>query len=144
MFRGAVRTEGALLRDLDEIFETYDKSRSGCISPHSYRLAHMEAFGAPPSDREVTLHHRVTRDEFIATMRRKAPLWDAEDQTRVIFSAFDVARKGYITQVDFAAACEAVAPHLSKATVEDAFKALDEFSDGRVRFNMFKSRLFIE
>ena len=143
MLRGAVRSESALLRDLDEIFAAHDTTRSGSLSPHQYRLAHLEAFGAPPSDRDMP-SGPTHRDVFFATMRRKAPLWDAEDRARVVFGAFDVDRKGYLTREDFAAACGVVAPHLSASTVDNAYGALDEHGDGRVRFNTFKARLDIE
>ncbi|XP_022361255.1 EF-hand calcium-binding domain-containing protein 11 isoform X4 [Enhydra lutris kenyoni] len=80
----------------------------------------------------------ILLEEFLSIVRKKKEVRLHWNEIRHIFTAFDRHYHGYLTLEDFKEAFKQVAPKLSERTVLDAFREVDQDSDGLVSFRDFE------
>ncbi|XP_019328029.1 PREDICTED: EF-hand calcium-binding domain-containing protein 11 [Aptenodytes forsteri] len=61
------------------------------------------------------------------------------NETRQIFTAFDVQDRGFLTSEDFKKAFNSVSPKLSERIIVEVFREVDQDSDGHISFKEFES-----
>lgn len=130
------------------VFQECDSGRSGYLSREDLKVAVVSMFGYKPSKMETDMlmtsvpedNHLpgLPLDQFTSLMCSKLAAMDPYEESRQIFSAFDVHCRSFLTVEDFKRAFAKVAPHLSEQTVLEAFREVDRDSDGRVSFRDFE------
>lgn len=130
------------------VFRECDSGQSGYLSREDLKVAVVSMFGYKPSKMETDMlmtsvpedNHLpgLPLDQFTSLMCSKLAAMDPYEESRQIFSAFDVHCRSFLTVEDFKRAFAKVAPHLSEQTVLEAFREVDRDSDGRVSFRDFE------
>ncbi|XP_055496185.1 EF-hand calcium-binding domain-containing protein 11 isoform X2 [Leucoraja erinacea] len=114
------------------VFQECDSGRSGYLSREDLKVAVVSMFGYKPSKMETDMlmtsvpedNHLpgLPLDQFTSLMCSKLAAMDPYEESRQIFSAFDVHCRSFLTVEDFKRAFAKVAPHLSEQTVLEAFR----------------------
>ncbi|KAE8586188.1 hypothetical protein XENTR_v10021584 [Xenopus tropicalis] len=128
------------------VFQLCDEGNKGYLSREDLKVAVVMLFGYKPSKLEVDSMLSsfminttgVTSDNFLKMMALKKAAQLSFGNQREIFSVFDVHCRGFLTLEDFKRAFRQVAPHLSERTVVEAFREVDQDSDGLVSYKDFE------
>ncbi|XP_022361253.1 EF-hand calcium-binding domain-containing protein 11 isoform X2 [Enhydra lutris kenyoni] len=129
-----------------KVFKACDEDNKGFLSREDFKVAVLMLFGYKPSKIEadfamssVNPHASgILLEEFLSIVRKKKEVRLHWNEIRHIFTAFDRHYHGYLTLEDFKEAFKQVAPKLSERTVLDAFREVDQDSDGLVSFRDFE------
>uniref|UniRef100_A0A803J684 EF-hand calcium binding domain 11 n=1 Tax=Xenopus tropicalis TaxID=8364 RepID=A0A803J684_XENTR len=129
-----------------QVFQLCDEGNKGYLSREDLKVAVVMLFGYKPSKLEVDSMLSsfminttgVTSDNFLKMMALKKAAQLSFGNQREIFSVFDVHCRGFLTLEDFKRAFRQVAPHLSERTVVEAFREVDQDSDGLVSYKDFE------
>ncbi|KAM7109340.1 LOW QUALITY PROTEIN: EF-hand calcium-binding domain-containing protein 11 [Ciconia maguari] len=78
---------------------------------------------------------------FLNLMSAKKAVQLYSNETRQIFTAFDVQDRGFLTFEDFKKAFNSVSPKLSERIIVEAFREVDQDSDGCMSFKEFESAM---
>ncbi|NXI69413.1 EFC11 protein, partial [Anseranas semipalmata] len=137
---------GSLRARCARVFEVCDEDNKGYLSREDFKVAVVMLFGYKPSKVEVDSVMSSVRPEnsgilfekFLNLMsaRKAAQLYSSE--TRQIFTAFDVQNRGFLTFEDFKKTFNSVSPKLSERIIVEAFREVDQDSDGRISFKEFE------
>ena len=143
--------ESRILRDCEEAFEAADNDRKGYLTAEDYKVAILSLFGYKPSKYEVDTVWRdkrgasdgsqagLTKEQFVSLAAERIIRRDKEAVTREVFTAFDVACRGFIQREDCLRAFRTVAPCLVESErVPDLFREVDLNEDGRVSYRDFE------
>ncbi|XP_050567095.1 EF-hand calcium-binding domain-containing protein 11 [Cygnus atratus] len=106
-----------------EVFEVCDEDNKGCLSRDDFKVAGVLLFGYKPSK--------------VYYLK----IFNYTTETRQIFTAFDVQSRGFLTFEDFKKTFNSVSPKLSKRIVPEAFRQVDQDSNGRISFKDFESAM---
>ncbi|XP_048830698.1 EF-hand calcium-binding domain-containing protein 11 isoform X2 [Brienomyrus brachyistius] len=150
--KGYLMTEKKVITDIDRrhfatVFRLCDQGQRGYLSREDLKMAVVMLFGYKPSKLEAnTLMEPalkaslpgVPMDHFVSLMGRKLSVQDPYDRTRQIFSVFDAHCRGFLTPEDFKRVFSRLAPHLPDRTIQEAFREVDQDSDGHVSFQDFE------
>ncbi|KAM6130867.1 EF-hand calcium-binding domain-containing protein 11 [Pterocles gutturalis] len=127
-------------------FEVCDEDK-GYLSREDFKVALVMLFGYKPSKVEVdSVMSSVRRENSGLLFETFLNLMSAEkatplhsNETRQIFTAFDVQdRRFFLTFGDFKKAFSSVSPKLCERIIVEAFKEVNQDSDGRVSFKEFE------
>ncbi|XP_034957807.1 EF-hand calcium-binding domain-containing protein 11 isoform X2 [Zootoca vivipara] len=130
-------------------FEACDEDNKGYLNREDYKVAVVMLFGYKPSKVEVDSvmasvkqnQSGVSLEEFLNLMRTKKASHFYQSEVRQLFTAFDRQCKGYLSLEDFRKAFSVVAPKLPERTVVEAFREVDQDSDGHISFKDFESAM---
>lgn len=84
------------------------------------------------------MEYGIRLKEFLDIVRKKKEAQLHRNEVRHIFTAFDRHYRGYLTLEDFKKAFKQVAPKLSERIILEAFREVDQDSDGHVSFKDFE------
>ncbi|XP_065492935.1 EF-hand calcium-binding domain-containing protein 11 [Caloenas nicobarica] len=79
--------------------------------------------------------------KFLNLMSAKAAAHLYRNETRQIFTVFDVRDRGFLTFEDFKKAFNSLSPQLPEKIIVEAFKEVDQDSDGCISFKEFESAM---
>ncbi|XP_053233291.1 EF-hand calcium-binding domain-containing protein 11 isoform X7 [Podarcis raffonei] len=96
-------------------FEACDEDHKGYLNREDYKVAVVMLFGYKPSKVEV--------DSVMASVKQNQ------------------SGRGYLSLEDFRKAFSVVAPKLPERTVVEAFREVDQDSDGHISFKDFESAM---
>ncbi|KAL4656297.1 EF-hand calcium-binding domain-containing protein 11 [Arapaima gigas] len=134
-------------KNLAMIFQRCDEGKKGYLTREDLKVAVVQLFGYKPSKVETNMLMDpalkadlpgVPLDLFVSLMGRKLSVLDPYEKTRQIFNVFDVRCRGFLTLEDFRRAFSRVAPRLADRTILEAFREVDQDSDGHVSFRDFE------
>ncbi|XP_019407945.1 PREDICTED: EF-hand calcium-binding domain-containing protein 11 isoform X4 [Crocodylus porosus] len=97
------------------VFAACDEDSKGYLSREDFKVAVVMLFGYKPSKVEV--------DSVMASLQQKN------------------SGRGFLTLEDFKKAFDAVTPKLPKRIIIEAFREVDQDSDGHVSFKEFESAM---
>ncbi|XP_060117563.1 EF-hand calcium-binding domain-containing protein 11 isoform X2 [Heteronotia binoei] len=83
----------------------------------------------------------ISLDKFLNVMSTKKTAQFYHSEARHLFTAFDMQCKGFLSLEDFRRAFRIVAPKLPERTVVEAFREVDQDSDGHISFKEFESAM---
>lgn len=145
------REESKVRRDCEEAFEAADDGRKGYLTAEDYKVAILSLFGYKPSRYEVDAVLRdtrapssgsqggVTKEQFVSLAANRIRQEDKEALARQVFTAFDVACRGFVQSEDCLRVFRTVAPRLvATERVPDLFAEVDFNGDGRVSYRDFE------
>ncbi|XP_068942078.1 EF-hand calcium-binding domain-containing protein 11 isoform X3 [Petaurus breviceps papuanus] len=129
-----------------KVFEACDEDKKGYLSREDFKVAVVMLFGYKPTkieaDSVMTSVNSNTSgiclEEFIKLMEKKKAAQLYQNEIRQIFTAFDRQYRGFLTLEDFKKAFKQVAPKLPERIVLEAFREVDQDSDGHVSFKDFE------
>ncbi|XP_030644383.1 EF-hand calcium-binding domain-containing protein 11 [Chanos chanos] len=132
----------------ETVFHRCDLDGKGYLSREDLKVAVVMLFGYKPSKSETDLLMKqslhvdcpgVPLEQFVSLMGKKLSVEDRYEKMRQIFSAFDVHCRGFLKLDDFKSAFARVAPRLPERTVLEAFRHVDQDSDGHLSFKDFEN-----
>ncbi|KAM9071129.1 EF-hand calcium-binding domain-containing protein 11 isoform X2 [Sarcophilus harrisii] len=129
-----------------KVFEACDEDNKGYLSREDFKVAVVMLFGYKPSKIEAdsvmsainSNTSGICLEEFIKLMEKKKAAQLYQNEVRQIFTAFDRQYRGFLTLEDFKKAFRQVAPRLPDRIVLEAFREVDQDSDGHVSFKDFE------
>ncbi|XP_074145854.1 EF-hand calcium-binding domain-containing protein 11 isoform X2 [Sminthopsis crassicaudata] len=129
-----------------KVFEACDEDKKGYLSREDFKVAVVMLFGYKPSKIEAdsvmsAVNSNISGiclEEFIKFMDKKKAAQLYQNEVRQIFTAFDRQYRGFLTLEDFKKAFRQVAPRLPDRIVLEAFREVDQDSDGHVSFKDFE------
>ncbi|KAJ1105385.1 hypothetical protein NDU88_002791 [Pleurodeles waltl] len=141
------RRVGTDTNRLVEVFHFCDEDKKGFLSREDLKVAVVMLFGYKPSKAEVDSmistgqknNEGVFLEEFIKLMSAKTSAQQTCGEIRLIFNAFDVHCRGFLTLDDFRKAFKHVMPLCSERMILEAFREVDQDSDGHVSYKDFES-----
>ena len=116
------------------------------LSTHQLKTAFTVATGARPSkahlrklggEAHAAAAAATDKAAFVAAVERQLEA-EAHDELRVLFNAFDVHHRGFLTMDDVKEVFMQVCPHVQPRQVEDAFNEADTARCGRLSFRAFE------
>uniref|UniRef100_A0A8B9EE25 EF-hand calcium binding domain 11 n=1 Tax=Anser cygnoides TaxID=8845 RepID=A0A8B9EE25_ANSCY len=127
------------------VFEVCDEDNKGCLSREDFKVAGVLLFGYKPSKvyilfsfmRFISIFPGILFEKFLDLMSaRKALIY-------IIFlmSNLNLKVRGFLTFEGFKKTFNSVSPKLSKRIVPEAFREVDQDSDGRISFKDFESAM---
>ncbi|XP_060117562.1 EF-hand calcium-binding domain-containing protein 11 isoform X1 [Heteronotia binoei] len=130
-------------------FEACDEGKKGYLNREDYKVAVVMLFGYKPSKMEVDSvmasvqqsQSGISLDKFLNVMSTKKTAQFYHSEARHLFTAFDMQCKGFLSLEDFRRAFRIVAPKLPERTVVEAFREVDQDSDGHISFKEFESAM---
>ncbi|XP_054825878.1 EF-hand calcium-binding domain-containing protein 11 [Eublepharis macularius] len=130
-------------------FEACDEGNKGYLNREDYKVAVVMLFGYKPSKMEVDSvmasvqqsQSGISLDKFLSLMSTKKTAQLYHSEARHLFTAFDMQCKGFLSLEDFKTAFKTVAPKLPERTVVEAFREVDQDSDGHISFKEFESAM---
>ncbi|XP_078518180.1 EF-hand calcium-binding domain-containing protein 11 [Lissotriton helveticus] len=145
-YQSDCRRMGADTNKLTEVFHICDEDKNGFLSRGDLKVAVVMLFGYKPSKTEVdsmisrgrTNAEGVFLEEFIKLMSAKTAAQQTYGEIRLIFNAFDVHCRGFLTLDDFRKAFKHVMPLCSERMILEAFREVDQDSDGHVSYKDFE------
>ncbi|XP_010220793.1 PREDICTED: EF-hand calcium-binding domain-containing protein 11 [Tinamus guttatus] len=153
--RGAAPEPAAANGTRQPVFEVCDENIKGCLS--LFKVAVVMLFGYRPSKVHVFIsyvlkiqHVWMTRWEhstgillkkILDFMSTKKVVQLFSNEIKHIVSAFDMQGRRFLTLEDFKKAFHSVSPKLSERIVVEAFREVDQDSDGHVSFKEFESAM---
>ncbi|KYO45530.1 EF-hand calcium-binding domain-containing protein 11 isoform X4 [Alligator mississippiensis] len=131
------------------VFAACDEDSKGYLSREDFKVAVVMLFGYKPSKVEVnsvmaSLQQKnsgVLLEEFLNLMTTKKSAQLYHSEIRQIFTAFDMQCRGFLTLEDFKKAFDSIAPKLPKRIIIEAFREVDQDSDGHISFKEFESAM---
>ncbi|NXG33496.1 EFC11 protein, partial [Dromaius novaehollandiae] len=132
-----------------QVFEACDEDNKGYLSREDFKVAVVMLFGYKPSKVEVDSvmssvqpeNSGILLEKFLNLMSTKKAVQLLDSETRHIFTAFDMQDRGFLTLEDFKKVFNSVSPRLSERIVVEAFREVDQDSDGHVSFKEFESAM---
>ncbi|NXL88474.1 EFC11 protein, partial [Alectura lathami] len=132
-----------------QVFEACDEDNKGYLSREDFKVAVVMLFGYKPSKVEVDLvmssvspeNSGILFEKFLNVMSAKKSAQLHSHETREIFTAFDVQDRGFLTFEDFKKTFNSVSPKLSERIIVEAFREVDQDSDGHISFKEFESAM---
>ncbi|KAM9190319.1 EF-hand calcium-binding domain-containing protein 11 [Mergus octosetaceus] len=131
------------------VFEVCDEDNKGYLSREEFKVAVVLLFSYKPSKVEVDAvmssvkpeNSGILFEKFLDLMsaRKAAQLYNSE--TWQIFTAFDVQSKGFLTFEDFKKTFNSVSSKLPERVEPEAFREVDQDSDGCISFKDFESAM---
>ncbi|XP_074091631.1 EF-hand calcium-binding domain-containing protein 11 isoform X1 [Macrotis lagotis] len=129
-----------------QVFEACDEDKKGYLSREDFKVAVVMLFGYKPSKMEAdsvmasinSNTSGICLEEFVKLMEKKKAAHLYQNEIRQIFTAFDRQYRGFLTLEDFKKAFQQVAPKLPERIVLEAFREVDQDSDGHVSFKDFE------
>ncbi|XP_072194983.1 EF-hand calcium-binding domain-containing protein 11 isoform X1 [Excalfactoria chinensis] len=142
----AAAAMGSLRERCARVFEVCDEGNKGYLDREDFEVAVVMLFGYKLSEVEVDSIMSSVRPEnsgilfekFLSLMSAKKSAQRYGDETREIFTAFDVQDRGFLTFEDFKKTFNSVLPKLSERIIIEAFREVDQDSDGRISFKEFE------
>nr|XP_046165522.1 EF-hand calcium-binding domain-containing protein 11 isoform X1 [Oncorhynchus gorbuscha] len=134
-------------KKFETVYELCDTDKKGYLNREDLKMAVVMLFGYKPSKSETNMlmdqaqakdSPGVCIEMFMCLMGKKLSSDDHYQQTRQIFNTFDVNCRGFLKLEDFRTAFSRVAPRLPERTVLEAFRLVDQDSDGHVSFRDFE------
>ncbi|KAM6204875.1 EF-hand calcium-binding domain-containing protein 11 [Sarcoramphus papa] len=130
----------------DPVFEACDEDNKGNLSREDFKVAAVMLFGYKPSKVLVDSVMSSVRpqnsgllfEKFLNLMSAKKAAQLHSNETRQKFTAFDV---GFLNFEDFKRAFNSVSPKLSEKIIVEAFREVNQDSDGRISFKEFESAM---
>ncbi|XP_066468243.1 EF-hand calcium-binding domain-containing protein 11 [Tiliqua scincoides] len=130
-----------------EVFEACDEDNKGYLNREDYKVAVVMLFGYKPSKMEVDSvmasvkqnQSGISREDFLNLMSTKKAAHLYHCEARQLFTAFDRQCKGFLSLEDFKKAFSVVAPKLPERIIVEAFREVDQDSDGHISFKEFES-----
>ncbi|NXU29399.1 EFC11 protein, partial [Thalassarche chlororhynchos] len=113
------------------VFEACDEDNKGYLSREDFKVAVVMLFGYKPSKVEVDSVMFSVRprnsggllfEKFLNLMSSKKAAQLYSNETRQIFTAFDVQDRGFLTFEDFKKAFNSVSPKLPERIMVEAFR----------------------
>ncbi|XP_065607736.1 EF-hand calcium-binding domain-containing protein 11 [Cyrtonyx montezumae] len=137
---------GSVRESCARVFELCDEDNKGYLNREDFEVAVVMLFGYKPSEVELDSIMSSVRSEnsgilfekFLNLMCAKKCAQLYSDETREIFTAFDVQERGFLTFEDFKKTFNSVLPKLSEQIIIEAFREVDQDSDGRISFKEFE------
>ncbi|KAM9290109.1 LOW QUALITY PROTEIN: EF-hand calcium-binding domain-containing protein 11 [Cariama cristata] len=128
------------------VFEACEDNR-GYLGREEFKVAVVMLFGYKPSKCEVDSVMSSVRpqnsgllfEKFLNLMSAKKATQLYSNETRQIFTAFDVQDRGFLTSEHFKRAFNSVSPELSEKIIVEDFREVDQDSDGCISFKEFES-----
>ncbi|XP_077319879.1 EF-hand calcium-binding domain-containing protein 11 isoform X2 [Lithobates pipiens] len=138
--RMSVRGEAESFRS---VFAACDEGQKGYLSREDFKVAVVMLFGYKPYKLEVdsilsSKSGGIRVDEFVKLMSVKRSTQLNFGEQRQIFSVFDTHCRGFLNVDDFKRAFKRVAPSIPEHTVLEAFREVDQDSDGLVCYKDFE------
>uniref|UniRef100_U3INC7 EF-hand calcium binding domain 11 n=1 Tax=Anas platyrhynchos platyrhynchos TaxID=8840 RepID=U3INC7_ANAPP len=134
---------------LNSVFEVCDDDNKGYLSREEFKVAVVLLFSYKPSKVEVDAvmssvkpeNSGILFEKFLDLMsaRKAAQLYNSE--TWQIFTAFDVQSRGFLTFEDFKKTFNSVSSKLPESVIPEAFREVDQDSDGCISFKDFESAM---
>uniref|UniRef100_A0A8C6V861 EF-hand calcium binding domain 11 n=1 Tax=Naja naja TaxID=35670 RepID=A0A8C6V861_NAJNA len=132
-----------------EAFEACDENNKGYLNREDYKVAIVMLFGYKPSKVEVDSvmasvkqnPFGLSLEEFLNLMTTKKVVHFYHSEIRRLFMSFDRQCRGFLSFEDFKKAFSIVAPKLPERIIVEAFREVDQDSDGRISFNEFESAM---
>uniref|UniRef100_A0A8B9U1G3 EF-hand calcium binding domain 11 n=1 Tax=Anas zonorhyncha TaxID=75864 RepID=A0A8B9U1G3_9AVES len=131
------------------VFEVCDDDNKGYLSREEFKVAVVLLFSYKPSKVEVDAvmssvkpeNSGILFEKFLDLMsaRKAAQLYNSE--TWQIFTAFDVQSRGFLTFEDFKKTFNSVSSKLPESAIPEAFREVDQDSDGCISFKDFESAM---
>uniref|UniRef100_A0A493TKK1 EF-hand calcium binding domain 11 n=2 Tax=Anas platyrhynchos TaxID=8839 RepID=A0A493TKK1_ANAPP len=132
-----------------QVFEVCDDDNKGYLSREEFKVAVVLLFSYKPSKVEVDAvmssvkpeNSGILFEKFLDLMsaRKAAQLYNSE--TWQIFTAFDVQSRGFLTFEDFKKTFNSVSSKLPESVIPEAFREVDQDSDGCISFKDFESAM---
>uniref|UniRef100_A0A493TCJ2 EF-hand calcium binding domain 11 n=1 Tax=Anas platyrhynchos platyrhynchos TaxID=8840 RepID=A0A493TCJ2_ANAPP len=126
-----------------------DDDNKGYLSREEFKVAVVLLFSYKPSKVEVDAvmssvkpeNSGILFEKFLDLMsaRKAAQLYNSE--TWQIFTAFDVQSRGFLTFEDFKKTFNSVSSKLPESVIPEAFREVDQDSDGCISFKDFESAM---
>uniref|UniRef100_A0A8C3C5H0 EF-hand calcium binding domain 11 n=1 Tax=Cairina moschata TaxID=8855 RepID=A0A8C3C5H0_CAIMO len=121
-----------------------DEDNKGYLSREKFEVALVLLFSYKPSKvymRFISIFLGILFEKFLDLMsaRRAVQLYNSE--TWQIFTAFDVQSKGFLTFEDFKKTFNSVSSKLPERVEPEAFREVDQDSDGCISFKDFESAM---
>lgn len=101
-----------------------------------YKLSEVEVDSIMSSVRPG--NSGILFEKFLNLMSAKKSAQLHSDETREIFTAFDMQDRGFLTFEDFKKTINSVLPKLSERIIIEAFREVDQDSDGCISFKEFE------
>ncbi|XP_040189413.1 EF-hand calcium-binding domain-containing protein 11 [Rana temporaria] len=125
------------------VFAACDEGQKGYLSREDFKVAVVMLFGYKPYKLEVdsilsSKSVGIRADEFVKLMSVKRSAQLNFGEQRQIFSVFDTHCRGFLNVDDFKRAFIRVAPNIPEHTVLEAFREVDQDSDGLVCYKDFE------
>ncbi|KAF1661399.1 EF-hand calcium-binding domain-containing protein 11, partial [Aptenodytes patagonicus] len=122
------------------VFEACDEDNKGYLSREEFKVA-VVMFGYKPSKVYIFsfIFLGLLFEKFLNLMSAKKAAQLYSNETRQIFTAFDVQDRGFLTFEDFKKAFNSVSPKLSERIIVEVFREVDQDSDGHISFKEFES-----
>ncbi|XP_053111655.1 EF-hand calcium-binding domain-containing protein 11 isoform X1 [Hemicordylus capensis] len=132
-----------------KVFKECDEGSKGYLNREDYKVAVVMLFGYKPSKVEVDSvmasvmqnQSAVSLEEFLNLMSSKKAAHLYHSEVRQLFTAFDRQCKGFLSLEDFKKAFGVVAPKLPERIIFEAFREVDQDSDGHISFKEFESAM---
>nr|XP_005028679.5 EF-hand calcium-binding domain-containing protein 11 [Anas platyrhynchos] len=134
---------------METVFEVCDDDNKGYLSREEFKVAVVLLFSYKPSKVEVDAvmssvkpeNSGILFEKFLDLMsaRKAAQLYNSE--TWQIFTAFDVQSRGFLTFEDFKKTFNSVSSKLPESVIPEAFREVDQDSDGCISFKDFESAM---
>ncbi|KAM6467504.1 EF-hand calcium-binding domain-containing protein 11 isoform 1-T1 [Liasis olivaceus] len=130
-------------------FEACDENNKGYLNREDYKVAIVMLFGYKPSKVEVDSvmasvkqnPFGLSLEEFLNLMTTKKVVHFYHSEIRQLFISFDRQCKGFLSFEDFKKAFSIVVPKLPERIIVEAFREVDQDSDGHISFNEFESAM---
>ncbi|XP_005028679.6 EF-hand calcium-binding domain-containing protein 11, partial [Anas platyrhynchos] len=132
-----------------QVFEVCDEDNKGYLNREEFKVAVVLLFSYKPSKVEVDAvipsvkpeNSGILFEKFLDLMsaRKAAQLYNSE--TWQIFTAFDVQSRGFLTFEDFKKTFNSVSSKLPESVIPEAFREVDQDSDGCISFKDFESAM---
>uniref|UniRef100_A0A8C0GBX5 EF-hand calcium binding domain 11 n=1 Tax=Chelonoidis abingdonii TaxID=106734 RepID=A0A8C0GBX5_CHEAB len=122
------------------VFEACDEDKKGYLSREDFKVAVVMLFGYKPSKANALVWHQRPNASTRNWITKKAAQLH-HSEIRQIFTAFDMQYRGFLTLEDFKRAFNSIAPKLPERIIVEAFREVDQDSDGHVSFKEFESAM---
>ncbi|XP_040557511.1 EF-hand calcium-binding domain-containing protein 11 isoform X2 [Gallus gallus] len=127
----AAASMGSLRERCARVFEACDEGNKGYLNREDFEVAVVMLFGYKLSEVEVDSIMSSVRpgnsgilfEKFLNLMSAKKSAQLHSDETREIFTAFDMQDRGFLTFEDFKKTINSVLPKLSERIIIEAFRA---------------------
>ncbi|XP_062433675.1 EF-hand calcium-binding domain-containing protein 11 [Rhea pennata] len=144
----ALRGGAPLRPSVPPVFEACDEDNKSYLSRKDFKVA-VVMFGYKPSKVYISSvmssvqpeNSGILLKKFLNLVSTKKTVQLFNSEARHIFTAFDMQGRGFLTSEDFKKAFNLISPKLSERIVVEAFREVDQDSDGHVSFKEFESAM---
>ncbi|NWS51457.1 EFC11 protein, partial [Chunga burmeisteri] len=126
------------------VFEACEDNR-GYLGREEFKVAVVMLFGYKPSKVVFFFIYFILHflgllfEKFLNLMSAKKAAQLYSNETRQIFTAFDVQDRGFLTSKHFKRAFNSVSPKLSEKIIVEDIREVDQDSHGCISFKEFES-----